>query len=479
VRKIIDDKELTVIAKTLLAEITKGLKKQKCLVFTPDNILITEKEIKKKKDFTYEGETQDISQAECLRLFGVILYHLGRGQSEYTHEAYHADPVDAYLNLSFESMLWPVIAALLKGGIETTEQAGNVIEKALTHVKKKKEASGKTGKSSPIVQLDQTRPFNSLDGGIIQLGTGLQALKDFQGACQDNGCKISTWASHIIRRFEFIVTPKPTEINLAVVSVADLGFAGGATRAEIYARAQELGYSLCPPEVGPQLRLQYLNQPKREWLVIGMEPITRTGSDLRLFHVGHDDFDPWLDCNNGCPNLRWDSSDRWVFVRPQPKAFNSQDGGIIQLGTGLRTLEDFQGAFQQKGCKVSDWTSSMINRPEFTVAGQPKTIKLAIVSGTELGFTERTSQKNIYARIIERGYGLCPPEVGPQLRLQYLNQPEEERLFIAMEPIVDSDGDLGVFLVVRDNKGDFWLYCTSGHPDGRWFPEDRWVVVRP
>ena len=42
----------------------------------------------------------------------------------------------------------------------------------------------------------------------------------------------------------------------------DLGFPDGATTAQLFKRASELGLELCPPELGPHLRLEYLDQPE-------------------------------------------------------------------------------------------------------------------------------------------------------------------------------------------------------------------------
>jgi len=131
-RRIKNDQEFLIIALTLLTEITNGLNEKKCLVFTPDNVQLPEtKEVGQAEDFAFEGKVQDITIQECLRLYGVILYHLAKGQSEYTHEAYHADPVDAYLNLSFESALWPMIASLVKGEVQTAEQVALQIADAI------------------------------------------------------------------------------------------------------------------------------------------------------------------------------------------------------------------------------------------------------------------------------------------------------------------------------------------------------------
>ena len=85
---------------------------------------------------------------------------------------------------------------------------------------------------------------------------------------------------------------------------------------DTYARAKELGLELCPNEVGPQLRLQYKDQPKGEFLLIAMEPIIGVGGDLSVFDVEHRNDDRlWLNANLGHPGLAWGGIDRWVFLR--------------------------------------------------------------------------------------------------------------------------------------------------------------------
>jgi hypothetical protein len=69
-------------------------------------------------------------------------------------------------------------------------------------------------------------------------------------------------------------------VDLVVLSVSELGFGRkGASIKAIYARAESLGFALCPPEVGPQLRLQY-DQPPGEILHIAMQPIAKYDGDL-------------------------------------------------------------------------------------------------------------------------------------------------------------------------------------------------------
>jgi hypothetical protein len=91
-----------------------------------------------------------------------------------------------------------------------------------------------------------------------------------------------------------------------------------------------------------------------------------------------------------------------------------------------------------------------------------------------LGFEEETRYDAICERAKERGFELCPPEVGPQLRLQYKDQPSGEWLAIAMEAISISDGDLNVFHVEHDGDG-LWLCSFYGGPGDLWYPDYRFV----
>ena len=70
---------------------------------------------------------------------------------------------------------------------------------------------------------------------------------------------------------------------------------------------------LCPNEVGPQLRLQYADQPKGEWLRIAMEAITASDGYRRLFSVGHDGGDLWLYGDYGYAVHFWYGSIVFVF----------------------------------------------------------------------------------------------------------------------------------------------------------------------
>ncbi len=151
---------------------------------------------------------------------------------------------------------------------------------------------------------------------------------------------------------------------------------------------------------------------------------------------------------------------------------------ILQLGTGLTTATDFRTALKKAGCRIGNWANDILGQPTFTasVSVVEQVIRLVVASVAELGFNRGASYEKICARARELGLQLCPPEVGPQLRLQYTDQPLSEWLVIAMEPISDSSGLLSVFYVERDDVG-LWLRSCRGDPGDFWLGHYRFVFV--
>jgi len=150
----------------------------------------------------------------------------------------------------------------------------------------------------------------------------------------------------------------------------------------------------------------------------------------------------------------------------------------IKLGTGLKTADDFRRALYDGEFNITGCADDILENPAFTVATEEIEVDLVKVTVAELGLKKGARRDQVYERVKEIGLNLCPPEVGPQLRLQYLDQPNEELVLIGIEPIADSDGDLNVFNVTR---GGLWLRLASsgGNPGSVCFPEHQWVFVLP
>jgi len=150
---------------------------------------------------------------------------------------------------------------------------------------------------------------------VVKIGTGLKTADDFRRAFKAICHKIGESANDILGRAAFIISKCKKEINLVIVTPIDLGFKYNTTRLNIYKRAQELDLELCSPEVGPQLRLQYKNQPPGEYLHIAMLPILGENNQARAFGIERDGNAFFLHAANGSPESVWSVNSKWVFVR--------------------------------------------------------------------------------------------------------------------------------------------------------------------
>ena len=149
----------------------------------------------------------------------------------------------------------------------------------------------------------------------VKLGTGLGDINTFSMALKFGKLRISDWARDMFTQPDFATAVEEVEVDLVNIAVEDLGLAKGAVYKDICIRALEQGLQLCPPEVGPQLRLQYVHQPSEEWLRVAMKAIADSGGDLRIFAVGHGRGELWLDSVDGRPVSFYEPQHRFVFAR--------------------------------------------------------------------------------------------------------------------------------------------------------------------
>jgi hypothetical protein len=157
----------------------------------------------------------------------------------------------------------------------------------------------------------------------IKLGT-LKNVEEIRQALKASGNSIGDWANDILGKPAFTVSETEQDAELVNVSVGELGFKDGARYADICKRANELGLGLCPAEVGPQLRLQFKDQPKSTYVVVTMEAITGSGGDLSVFYVERcGDGDQCLSAIYGYAGCVWDANLRFGII-PKKVAFSSK-----------------------------------------------------------------------------------------------------------------------------------------------------------
>lgn len=124
---------------------------------------------------------------------------------------------------------------------------------------------------------------------------------------------LSSYAKDMLRSKEFVVGKTPEDATLIRLTVDDLGFKNYATTDQIYARAEELGLELCPPDTGPHYRLQYKNQPLNEWTFVAMKQIADSVGSPYVFSLVRFDDGLWLLDGWAYPGREWYPVGQFVF----------------------------------------------------------------------------------------------------------------------------------------------------------------------
>jgi hypothetical protein len=136
-------------------------------------------------------------------------------------------------------------------------------------------------------------------------------------------------------------------------------------------------------------------------------------------------------------------------------------------------------------CRIEDFANDIISMSTFTVASEEVEVDLVKKTVSELGFNG-AKYEDICGLGIALGLQLCPAEVGPQLRLQYIDQPlTDEVVCIAMEaitiPSISANGDRSIFSIGYGggNRDEMYLFSSCGDPDQLYRPEIVFIFVLP
>jgi len=142
----------------------------------------------------------------------------------------------------------------------------------------------------------------------------------------------------------------------------------------------------------------------------------------------------------------------------------------VTLGT-YSGVDAYRRVLDSAGIKIGDAANEILGRPAFPFATMKTDVELVLLSAADFGVKLKSSLADVYARARQVGLELCPAEVGPQLRLDYRNQPPGEALHIAMQPVHTYNGEptilalanfapSGLLLIGSDGRSEFMVPST-------------------
>jgi hypothetical protein len=107
----------------------------------------------------------------------------------------------------------------------------------------------------------------------IEIGglTKAQLLEEFR----KHSIQMNEQGHRLFEESRFVVSTQRYAIKTVELSVADLGFPEGAISEEVYQRAAKMGLGVCPLELGPFMRLQFMNQPEGARLTLSSQRLSQ------------------------------------------------------------------------------------------------------------------------------------------------------------------------------------------------------------
>lgn len=117
---------------------------------------------------------------------------------------------------------------------------------------------------------------------------------------------LNAYGLQLLNDPRFVVSGNKYELETVEIKVSDLGFPEGATYPELYERAEMLGLTLCPLELGAFLRLQFLDQTESshndgkkhqapsDSITIASQPIDNDDNFPKGFYIRNIDGELWL-----------------------------------------------------------------------------------------------------------------------------------------------------------------------------------------
>jgi len=177
------------------------------------------------------------------------------------------------------------------------------------------------------LDISTQAPFRTWRTTTIGSYKGVNAYRDALDAAK---IKIGDAADEILGRAAFPYAREKTVVELTVVSAAELGVESDeSSLSDVYERARQVGLELCPAEVGPQLRLDYHNQPLGEALDIAMEPVATYGGDPTILTLANWGTGLVLIGRDGRSESKVNRISRFVFAVPTNERLEALRGPQI------------------------------------------------------------------------------------------------------------------------------------------------------
>ncbi len=159
--------------------------------------------------------------------------------------------------------------------------------------------------------------------------------------------------------------------------------------------------------------------------------------------------------------------------------------GTIINGAGPKTSQGFQEELVKSAIHYSKSGKGILFQPDFesSISSKSQRVNLCVKKTEDILGQEgkKGTTQEIYAGIEKIGGYLLTPESGPNILLQLRHQIKDKWILVAMNPIENSNGVLGIFRLGWDVTDRLWLEDLYDSPNHGWYqgwfwaPDTYWV----
>lgn len=131
-----------------------------------------------------------------------------------------------------------------------------------------------------------------------------------------------------------------------------------------------------------------------------------------------------------------------------------------RLQLGGTPKDQFEGLLEGRGARIGDYARAMLRSDQFQTVAEPTMVLTARIQLKDLGATKNLNHQGVLKLGEDNKLTRLHPEAGGRHRLLHMeDQPNGDWVYIAMDTLLDADGDPGVFDVGRVG-------------DARWLDDD-------
>lgn len=159
---------------------------------------------------------------------------------------------------------------------------------------------------------------------------------------------------------------------------------------------------------------------------------------------------------------------------------------LHRIEYGGLSKQELKDKLCRSGIKLNLYAGILLDSDVFIISQSGKEAFVGELTVQDLGFECGATLCQLLASVEKTGLHLCPLELGPYFRLEFLDQEEEFEgenhkapkgsLTILSEPLIPDDDSFPKGFYLRKIDGELWLrgYCCS--MEYVWAPTDRVAV---